>query len=236
MHVKTMVNSVVGAHYLQVGTANLNDVVERFRLCVKGVPQLNKCGEERSVDLSHSGDVHRSGEPGRHFDYNVTETYTTYDVRVIAALAHVDMVVRVDRLLGPALTTEDLDRAVGDDLRFISTHSNVSGESIWTYLVRVHVALSTTASLEDDKRELSNELSRDDLRQHMSSSRSILTTMGRTSSAASWIAFPTFGSMPYPTLTIDAAFFSTPNALMRGSGRRSEGPPMSKFCNDLKGS
>jgi len=39
--------------------------------------------------------------------------------------------------------------------------------------------------------------------------------------------------MPYPMLTIEAAFFSTPKALMSGGGRRSVGPPMSKFWRDL---
>ena len=39
--------------------------------------------------------------------------------------------------------------------------------------------------------------------------------------------------MPYPTFTIDAAFLRTPKALMRGSGKRSDGPPMSKFWREL---
>ena len=32
---------------------------------------------------------------------------------------------------------------------------------------------------------------------------------------------------------MEAAFLRIPNALIRGGGRRSVGPPMSKFCNDL---
>ena len=32
---------------------------------------------------------------------------------------------------------------------------------------------------------------------------------------------------------MDAAFFNTPKALISGGGRRSVGPPMSKFCNEL---
>ena len=55
------------------------------------------------------------------------------------------MVVGMNGLLGAALTTEDLDSTVGDNL------------------VDIHVALSSTPSLEDDKRELINELARDDL-------------------------------------------------------------------------
>ena len=55
------------------------------------------------------------------------------------------MVVGVNRLLGAALTTEDLDSTVRDNL------------------VDIHVTLSSTASLEDDKRELVNELAGDNL-------------------------------------------------------------------------
>ena len=55
----------------------------------------------------------------------------------------------------------------------------------------------------------------------------------RTSSAAFWIASPTFGSNPYEILAIDAAFFKIPKALISGGGNRSVGPPMSKFCRDL---
>ena len=55
------------------------------------------------------------------------------------------MVVGMNGLLGAALTTEDLDSTVGDNL------------------VDIHVALGSTASLEDDKRELVNELARDNL-------------------------------------------------------------------------
>ena len=41
------------------------------------------------------------------------------------------------------------------------------------------------------------------------------------------------GSNPYPTFTIEAAFFKIPKALIKGGGRRSVGPPISKFCKDL---
>src|SRR5882762_7506049 len=42
------------------------------------------------------------------------------------------------------------------------------------------------------------------------------------------------GSRPYSALTIEAAFFSTPKALIRGGGSRSVGPPISKFCIELQ--
>jgi hypothetical protein len=57
--------------------------------------------------------------------------------------------------------------------------------------------------------------------------------MRQTSSVAFWIASPILGSKPYPTFTIDAAFFNTPKAFITGGGNLSVGPPISKFCRDL---
>lgn len=55
-----------------------------------------------------------------------------------------------------------------------------------------------------------------------------------TSSAACWIAPAILGSRPYEALTIEAAFFSTPKALIKGGGNLSVGPPISKNCRDLE--
>ena len=54
-----------------------------------------------------------------------------------------------------------------------------------------------------------------------------------TSSAACCIAPAILGSKPYSVLTLAAAFLMMPKALMRGGGRRSVGPPISKFWRDL---
>ena len=62
------------------------------------------------------------------------------NARVVAALAHVDMVVRVNGLFGAKLAAEDLDGSVRDDL------------------VRVHVGLGTGAGLPDDQGEVVDEL------------------------------------------------------------------------------
>lgn len=67
------------------------------------------------------------------------------DSRVVGALRHVDMVVRVNGLLAAQLSTQDLDGSVGDDF------------------VDVHVGLGTGSSLENDQREVVDELSGDDL-------------------------------------------------------------------------
>lgn len=56
-----------------------------------------------------------------------------------------------------------------------------------------------------------------------------LSMMILTSSAAFWIASPILGSIPYPIFTIEAAFFTTPKALINGGGSLSDGPPISKF-------
>lgn len=54
-----------------------------------------------------------------------------------------------------------------------------------------------------------------------------------TSSAACCIASAILGSKPYSVLTLAAAFLMMPKALMRGGGKRSVEPPISKFWRDL---
>lgn len=44
-------------------------------------------------------------------------------IRIIATLAHIDVVIRVDRLLGTELAAEDLDGTVRDDLRQDLNHT-----------------------------------------------------------------------------------------------------------------
>jgi hypothetical protein len=66
------------------------------------------------MDFSCHGDVHGRGEG------------------VVGALGLVDMVVGMDRALGPESSAHDLDGAIGD------------------HLVRVHVALSTRSGLPND--------------------------------------------------------------------------------------
>jgi hypothetical protein len=65
--------------------------------------------------------------------------------RIVGALAHVDVVVRVNRGLASQLSSHDLDSSVGDDL------------------VDVHVGLSSRSGLEDDQGEVVEEFTRDDL-------------------------------------------------------------------------
>ena len=65
------------------------------------------------------------------------------------------------------------------------------------HLIRVHVALSATTSLEDHQRELVDQLARDHLPSDVNGLLiQLRRNTQRTSSAAFWIASPTFGSKP----------------------------------------
>ena len=65
------------------------------------------------------------------------------------------------------------------------------------HLIRVHVALSAATSLEDHQRELVDQLARDHLSNDVNGLLiQLRITTQRTSSAAFWIASPTFGSKP----------------------------------------
>lgn len=80
--------------------ANLDDLLERLRLRIQRVAQLGESRDEGSAELRHSGDVHHSGEPGSSSIADARKAQRVLgDVRVITALAHVNMVVGVNRFL-----------------------------------------------------------------------------------------------------------------------------------------
>lgn len=87
-----------GSGILQVGTANLDDLVESLLLLVHGVLEAAQGREELLLDLENGGNVH-GGREG-----------------VVGRGGHVDVVVGVDGLLGAHLAAQDLDGAVGDYL------------------------------------------------------------------------------------------------------------------------
>ena len=111
-----------GGRVLRVGAADLDDLRPRLRLVVERVPQLLQRRHQPVHDLLRRGDVHRRR------------------IGVVRRLAHVDVVVGVDRLLRAQDAAEHLDRAVGD------------------HLVGVHVGLGARAGLPDDQREMIVEL------------------------------------------------------------------------------
>lgn len=67
---------------LQVRSTNLDDLFESLRLRVHGIPQLSQSRDEVPADLEDCSDMHCSREG------------------VIRALAHVNVVVWMHRLLG----------------------------------------------------------------------------------------------------------------------------------------
>eukprot|EP00053_Salpingoeca_punica_P014059 m.127581 g.127581 ORF g.127581 m.127581 type:complete len:519 (+) comp16367_c6_seq3:176-1732(+) len=112
---------------LGVCAANLDDVGPGARLGVKGGMHVAEGRQEAVVDLLGAGNVHG----GR--------------VCVVGGLAHVDVVVRVDRLLGAEHAAEHLNRAVRH------------------HLVGVHVRLRAGPRLPDGEREVRVQLAVHDL-------------------------------------------------------------------------
>lgn len=87
-----------GSGVLQVGAADLDDLLELLALGLEGVLEGDERGQERLLDVENGGNVHDSGEG------------------VVGGGTHVDVVVGVDGLLAAHLAAEDLNGAVGDDL------------------------------------------------------------------------------------------------------------------------
>ena len=110
-----------------MGATNLDDILELVRLGLDGIAEEGDGGDEALVYLDGGGDVHGGGEG------------------VVGGLGHVDVVVRVDGLLGTELASEELNRTVGDDL------------------VDVHVGLGAGTGLPDDQGEVVEELTLNDL-------------------------------------------------------------------------
>jgi hypothetical protein len=111
---------------LEVGTADLDDVVPGVGLAVECGVELVERGDQAVGRGDGGGDVQGGREA------------------VVGRLAHVDVVVGMDRGLAAAGAGEDLVGAAGDDL------------------VRVHVRLRAAAGLPDDEGELVVELAVDD--------------------------------------------------------------------------
>ena len=87
-----------GSGILQVGTANLDQVLELLDLLLQSVAQGLEGGQEGVLELDNGGNVH-DGREG-----------------VVGGGRHVDVVVGVDGLLGTHGAAHDLNGAVGDDL------------------------------------------------------------------------------------------------------------------------
>ncbi len=112
---------------LGVGAADLDDVRPRFRLVVQRVAQLGQRGDQPVMNFLGAGDVHGRG------------------IGVVGRLAHIDVVVGMDRLFRAHLAAQHLDGAVGD------------------HLIGVHVGLRARAGLPHHQREMIVELAVDHL-------------------------------------------------------------------------
>ena len=106
---------------------DLDDVRECAAAILDRVQQALEGGNEAAVDLFGRGDVHDRREG------------------VVGALAAIDVIVGMDRVLGAKRPAQDLDRPVGD------------------HLVGVHVGLGSRTGLPDHQREVVVEASFDDL-------------------------------------------------------------------------
>lgn len=87
-----------GRSILQVGTTNLDNVVESLNLGLESVTQALQRRKQSALELKDGGNVHNSGE------------------RIVGRSGHVDMVVRVNGLLATLLSSKNLNSAVRDDL------------------------------------------------------------------------------------------------------------------------
>ncbi|MGY2808105.1 hypothetical protein ACVIHF_004835 [Bradyrhizobium sp. USDA 4506] len=110
---------------LGVGAPDLDDLGKRLLLVAQRAMQFGECRNQIGDDAARCGDMHR----GRK--------------RVVRRLTHVDVIVRMNRLLGAKLAAEHLVGAVGD------------------HLVHVHVALRARTGLPDHQREIVVELAFD---------------------------------------------------------------------------
>lgn len=87
-----------GSGVLQMGTADLDDLLELVDLLLESVAQALQRRQQSTLELQDGGNVHRSGEG------------------VVGRGGHVDVVVGVDGLLGAHGATQDLNGTVRDNL------------------------------------------------------------------------------------------------------------------------
>jgi hypothetical protein len=98
-----------GSGILQVGAADLDDLLEGLALGLEGVLEGDQGRQERLLKVQNSGNVHDSREG------------------VVGRGAHVDVVVGVDGLLASHGAAKNLNGAVGDDL--VGVHVGLSAGS-----------------------------------------------------------------------------------------------------------
>ena len=110
-----------------MGAADLDDAGERLFLLAQRALQFTQGRNEIGNDACRGGDVHRGRE------------------RIVRRLAHIDVIVGMNRLLGAEFAAQQFVGAIGD------------------HLVEVHVGLGAGAGLPDHQRKMIVELALDHL-------------------------------------------------------------------------
>jgi hypothetical protein len=129
--------------HLEMGTPDLDDILKRFLLGGKRIAKLCERRDQLGVEFGDRCDVHRRWEPVEPNALVATGNYKLINSRIVRALTHINMVIRVHRFLAPQLPTQNLDCAIAD------------------HLVRVHVALSPASRLEHHQGKVVDKLARD---------------------------------------------------------------------------
>ena len=94
-----------------MSTSDLDDAVEFLSLLVKGIPELDESWDKIFLQLCERCDVHRGWESD--WDMLAYEhLFREINQRVVATLAHVDVVIRVYWLLRAKLSAQHLDGTV----------------------------------------------------------------------------------------------------------------------------
>lgn len=89
--------------HLQVRAPNFNYVIECFGFFLESVTKLRESWDQGIVYLSHSCYVHGRRESRKMLSFS-DKISQEYDIRIIAALAHVDVIIWMNRLLRALLT------------------------------------------------------------------------------------------------------------------------------------
>jgi hypothetical protein len=96
---------------LQVRPPDFDNVFESLGFSFKGVTELGEGRDERISDLNDSCYVHRCRESAMHCHF-VIEYQAQCALRVVAALAHIYMVIGMNWFLRALLATQNFNCAI----------------------------------------------------------------------------------------------------------------------------
>lgn len=114
---------------------DFDNVFKSLGLFLEGIAKLSKCWDQGIAYLSHSCYVHCRRESAIVL-LPLIKHHTRSDIRIVAALAHVDMVIGMNGLLGALLAPKNLNCSIGDNLRptfELKDNKTVSGKHLLHY-------------------------------------------------------------------------------------------------------